>query len=734
MSAFSRLVNRVWTRREPFDLAARGSVEPLESRLLLSATVTQPIAAQSLAVGTSTTLDLFRNVNDTSLPTRVHFDTSQGSFDVQLFDAQAPRTVANFVHYVATGRDNNTVVHRSIAGFIVQAGAFDINLQAIPADRRVINEFNVSNTRGTIALAKDSRASGGSNSFFFNTADNSSNLDNQNSGFTAFGQVLGNGMQVVDQINALTTTTVSGLSDFPVLHNPPVGSADFVKINSVSLTPELTITATSDNPSVVNTGTSGMNLTLTAGATQGTANVTVNATDVNSVSVVDTFAVTVGTVDVAIGGAAPASVQFTDADGTSGTVSIKGPGTATVRFSGSNLVQAAAGKAIAVTGDAVKIALVSVSDSEGLSSALSFTARGGDGVIEVGGVNVVGALKSIAGKGVIVNGDLVVGATISKIDLRSMTNGTIDLGGGADFPSITNVSIGSVQDADLVSSSPIKALKVTSWTNTDSLVDLVSAAALGKLTVSGDFAAGLDLAGAQAAQHLGSAKVGGQASSGKWRVVGDAGKISIGSVAAGWTGLVTGTLAGLTVSNDFAGDVTAAAITSMKVGGSMTGSNVTLTQALSGTTKSVGKMTIGGAASNVHIRSTDNLGTISVGSLSDSTIYAGVNTEGGALPSAAGDFSNSANIAALTVKGKGSASFIDSDVAAFSLGKLSLGVVRLANAGVPFGIAGNIIASLTTADDAGHSIKLKNLDDPAAASAQIAALGFGLGDFVIRVV
>jgi peptidyl-prolyl cis-trans isomerase A (cyclophilin A) len=156
--------------------------------------------------------------------TTVRVITSLGDFSIELFDDVAPGTVANFLNYVNSGRYNGTVIHRSVPNFVIQGGAFGLNETAttfvdIAVDAAIQNEFNVSNTRGTVAMAKlagdpDSATS----SWFVNLSDNSGNLDEQNGGFTVFGQVIGDGMTVVDSIAALPTFTVGGIQDFPLVN------------------------------------------------------------------------------------------------------------------------------------------------------------------------------------------------------------------------------------------------------------------------------------------------------------------------------------------------------------------------------------------------------------------------------------------------------------------------------------------------------------------------------------
>ncbi len=170
--------------------------------------------------------------------TTVRVITSLGDFRIELFDDETPLTVANFLNYVSAGRFNGTVIHRSDFNFVIQGGWLSFDSEAstlipITTDDPIQNEPGVSNTRGTVAMAK---LSGDPNSatsqWFVNLNDNSANLDAQNGGFTAFGRVIGDGMAVVDAIAALTTYTVAGINDFPLINyiSGAVVSSNFVNI------------------------------------------------------------------------------------------------------------------------------------------------------------------------------------------------------------------------------------------------------------------------------------------------------------------------------------------------------------------------------------------------------------------------------------------------------------------------------------------------------------------------
>ena len=153
--------------------------------------------------------------------TTVRFRTVLGDFDVELFDEETPITAANFVGIVNQGDYDNTFFHRSIPGFVVQGGGFQATtLDEVPTVDPIMNEPGVSNTRGTIAMAKGSDPDSATTQWFFNLADNSASLDDpQNSGgFTVFGRVLGNGLSVVDAIAAVPTVDAGApFDDIPLI-------------------------------------------------------------------------------------------------------------------------------------------------------------------------------------------------------------------------------------------------------------------------------------------------------------------------------------------------------------------------------------------------------------------------------------------------------------------------------------------------------------------------------------
>jgi cyclophilin family peptidyl-prolyl cis-trans isomerase len=130
-------------------------------------------------------------------------ETPLGDIPVELYPNTAPQTVANFAAYVARGDYDGALVHRSVPGFVIQAGGFRRAggaYAAIPTDPPVPNEPCLSNSAGTLAMARvGGQPNSATSQWFVNLVDNTS-LDSVDGGFTAFGRVVGGGMAVALEI------------------------------------------------------------------------------------------------------------------------------------------------------------------------------------------------------------------------------------------------------------------------------------------------------------------------------------------------------------------------------------------------------------------------------------------------------------------------------------------------------------------------------------------------------
>jgi peptidyl-prolyl cis-trans isomerase A (cyclophilin A) len=149
-------------------------------------------------------------------------ETPLGNIEIELLEEDAPETVANFLAYIESGRYNNSFIHRSMSGFIIQGGGYiyqDGNVASVDKLPPVKNEFKVSNTRGTVAMAKlGDQPDSATSQWFINLGNNSGNLDNQNGGFTVFARVIGDGMAVADAINDLPVVNAQdAFTNLPVI-------------------------------------------------------------------------------------------------------------------------------------------------------------------------------------------------------------------------------------------------------------------------------------------------------------------------------------------------------------------------------------------------------------------------------------------------------------------------------------------------------------------------------------
>ncbi|MFM7113715.1 MAG: peptidylprolyl isomerase, partial [Planctomycetota bacterium] len=280
-------------------------------------TVTSRLADIAVSKGAANqSFDLTNNFGDPNAANaRVTFQTNQGSIGIELLNQQAPLTVKNFLSYVDSNKYDNTIVHRSPPSFVVQAGGYtavgtapNTSLNHILEDAPVPNEFDSkrSNVRGTLAMAKSPNDPNSAKSeFFFNVADNSSNLNNQNGGFTVFANVV-TGMDNVDKINKLATANLGqAFSDIPVINNftgTTVGelnpATNLVTINDVVVDSRgemLTFSIVNNsNPNVVTPTVVGNKLNLAYSATNtGSSVIQVRATDLSGRSVDTAFTVRV---------------------------------------------------------------------------------------------------------------------------------------------------------------------------------------------------------------------------------------------------------------------------------------------------------------------------------------------------------------------------------------------------------------------------------------------------------
>jgi cyclophilin family peptidyl-prolyl cis-trans isomerase len=283
-------------------------------------TLVAPIANINRGPGSGSTptqiaVDLADNFFDNDINNSlVRFNTNEGSFDMELFDAQAGRTVANFLNYVERGAYTNTFFHRRPNPiFVLQGGGFRLDGTApsasvapVAADPPVRNQFGPSNLAGTVAMAKlGTDPNSATNQFFVNLVDNVS-LDTNNGGFSVFGRIV---PETQPTINNLVAIPISNrgtpFNEIPLRNFPSNGTgsqltpANLAFVNSVDVVRQvekLTYTASVESTTNANLFTLTTNnrliIALNPGQT-GTATIRVTATDRAGASVSNTFTVTI---------------------------------------------------------------------------------------------------------------------------------------------------------------------------------------------------------------------------------------------------------------------------------------------------------------------------------------------------------------------------------------------------------------------------------------------------------
>ena len=274
-----------------------------------------------------TLIDLAGKFDDQDLSNSVvQFQTNFGNINFELFDRQTPQTVANFFNYINANKFDNMVFNRLVKNFVLQGGGFALGtnptkLNPIATDPAVQNEFSStrSNTQWTIAMAKSPNDPNSATSqFFINLANNASNLDTQNGGFTVFGKLQGAIDQAVASSIANLTPVDKGSGDpndpfasFPLNNytgnNFPTDAtaANFVLVNDVVIVKReeaLTYSVTSNsNTNLVTTTVENNRLRLHYNAGQtGSSTITVKATDKFGATTETTFTVRVNAPPTAV--------------------------------------------------------------------------------------------------------------------------------------------------------------------------------------------------------------------------------------------------------------------------------------------------------------------------------------------------------------------------------------------------------------------------------------------------
>jgi len=148
----------------------------------------------------------------------IKFETSHGSFTVELFTKEAPLSAENFQKYVDDQFFDGTIFHRIIPDFMIQGGGMTADFASKETRPPIRNEAKngLKNKRGTLSMARTNDINSATSQFFINLVDNGF-LDNgtRDYGYAVFGRVT-EGMDVVDKIAAVKTGRRKGYQDAPL--------------------------------------------------------------------------------------------------------------------------------------------------------------------------------------------------------------------------------------------------------------------------------------------------------------------------------------------------------------------------------------------------------------------------------------------------------------------------------------------------------------------------------------
>jgi|GEM_PF-3259769 len=238
-----------------------------------------------------------------------HFQTTLGSFNVELFTSEAPNTVNNFLNYVDDGDYTDTVIHFSETQTfgIIQGGTYTvlpIPFDPIPTDPPVVSEAGHPHDRGTISTTvANGNPNSATSSWHINIFDNGGFFPHN----TVFGQVIGAGIGVINDISLLDVTFLSGdvIPRLPVINylGGALTTDNFVFVRTVSRIPiypeetrenaVLRYEIENSNPKLVTASLNGSILKLYRNPVQtGTAEFTVRAVDTDNIMAESTFRAT----------------------------------------------------------------------------------------------------------------------------------------------------------------------------------------------------------------------------------------------------------------------------------------------------------------------------------------------------------------------------------------------------------------------------------------------------------
>ena len=210
------------------------------------------------------------------------------SMDVELFADQVPTTVQNFLTYMDQGSYTDSLLHRSTTGNpldiqIVQGGGYTVTqsgIGMITTGSSIALEAGIPNTRGTIAMARQTGPNTATSQWYFNVTDNPSldpSVDPLRDGYAVFGRIVADvippldptlsGLALLDALADLETYNLNPSILGPSFPNPddgPFGTVPLIVQDQQAFYVTVTNVAAVPEPSTLALAAGGIGLAIAA--------------------------------------------------------------------------------------------------------------------------------------------------------------------------------------------------------------------------------------------------------------------------------------------------------------------------------------------------------------------------------------------------------------------------------------------------------------------------------------
>ncbi len=740
-----------------------------------------PVAANknvNVQAGTSVTVDVIAlgsDVGGTLVPSSVNITTVPTNGTATVNASNGAITYTPNANY--TGLDTFSYTVGDNTGAVSTPGTITINVSTAPVGNPIVTNLTESlNENSSVAVDVVSSATDSSATLLPATvtvtqppAHGTTSINTSNGvitytptpgyhGSDAFQYTIGDSLSAVSPPGLVSITVIPGTPVAASITAPPSSTG----ATTVDVAAQATDSGATIDPTTVKITTPPTNGVATVNASTGVITYTPNAgfigadslqyTIGDSSSVTSIPATITFSTGVVINATTARSLSFVDASGDRVRLAITGGGSAVITFNGNASDKVIPGPhgsgSLLVTGTGLSINTITVNNSA-INGVLSVSSAG-PGVASLGSITVNGPLGRIIAPTAALTGSLTVTGSLSLLQVKSIAGSTINIGSTGATAAGLSISAGHVSNTTLVSTTPIRSLRVIDWTESEGS-DAITAPSITSLITTGNFQAGLNLTGGLPFA-LNSVRVAGAISGDAWTVTGNSNSIILGSVNSGWTGnftgninaltirsggfggsLTAGNVNALTITGNDTGSISAGSVKSARVVGQLTGASLTLTNGVAPRAYSLGRLVITGSATNSTIDSAGNIGSIAVSGLNTTSIDAGV-AGSTVLPTVATDFTAAASIGSVSLTGRG-ATFAASNIAATTLGPINLGTVITASSTAPFGLAAGTLKALTFTLDNMSGVRRLNavqLLSSTSIADYVTTNGLNLGEFVIR--